>query len=96
MAKNKKRANDGEGASCSSSPPLKRQKIGAVSSSTAVSDELAARIRQLEQRLQSSEDEVARLQERLQQQEEENNQRLQLEEQVATLEEEKKRRGKRT
>jgi hypothetical protein len=77
MAKNKKRANEGEGASSSSSPPLKRQKIGAASSSTAVSiDEMAARNLLLEQRLQSSEDEVARLQERLQQQEEENNQRL--------------------
>jgi hypothetical protein len=68
----------------SSSPPLKRQKIGAASSSTAVYiDDTAARIRQLEQRLQSSEDKNARLEERLQQQEEEiqrqkedNNQRL--------------------
>ena len=67
MAKNKKRANDGEGASCSSSPPFKRQKIGAASSSSAVSvDEMAARNLLLEQRLQSSEDEIARLQERLQ------------------------------
>jgi hypothetical protein len=87
MAKNKKRANEGEGASGSSSPPLKRQRIGAASSSTAVSDDLVARVRQLEQRLQSSEDENARLQERLQQQEEEiqrqeeeSNQRLQLQE----------------
>jgi hypothetical protein len=82
MAKNKKlkRANEGEGASSSSSPPLKRQKIGAASSSTAVVSNVgtAARIRQLEQRLQSAEDENARLQERLQQQEKENNQRLQL------------------
>jgi hypothetical protein len=81
MAKNKKRANDGEGgASSSSSPPLKRQKIGAASSSTAVSiDEMAARNLLLEQRLQSSEDKNARLEARLQQQEEEN-QRLQLQE----------------
>jgi hypothetical protein len=65
MAKNKKRAN-GEGASSSSSPPLKRQKIGGASSSTAVSiNEMAAQILQFQQRLQSSEDEVARLQERL-------------------------------
>jgi hypothetical protein len=79
MDKNKKRTNEGEGgASSSSSPPLKRQKIGAASFSTAVSvDEMAARNLLLEQRLQSSEDENARLQERLQQQEEENNQRLQ-------------------
>ena len=72
MAKNKKRVNDGEGgASSSSSPPLKRQKIGAASSFSAVSvDEMAARNLLLEQRLQSSEDEVARLQERLQLQEE--------------------------
>ena len=76
----KKRANEVEGAGVSSSPPLKRQKIGAASSSTAVcTDEMAARILQLEQRLQSAEDEVARLQERLQLQEEEN-QRLQLQE----------------
>ena len=88
MAKNKKRANEGDdGASSSSSPPLKRQKIVAESSSTAVHDGTAARILQLEQRLQSSENEVARLQERLQQQEEENqrqeeenNQRLQQQE----------------
>jgi hypothetical protein len=81
MAKNKKRANEGEGASSSSSPPLKRQKTGAASSSTVVSvDEMAAQILLLKQRLQSSEDENARLQERLQQQEEENNQRLQLQE----------------
>jgi hypothetical protein len=81
MAKNKKRANEGDGASSSSSPPLKRQKIGVASSSTAVSnDEMAAQILQLQQRLQSSEDEVARLKERLQQQEEENNQRLQQQE----------------
>ena len=69
MAKNGKRTN--EGASSSSPPPLKRQKIAAASSSTTVSDGTAARIRQLEQRLQSAEDENARLQERLQQQEEE-------------------------
>jgi hypothetical protein len=80
MAKNKKRANEGDGASSSSSPPLKRQKIGAASSSTAVSDGTAAQILQLQQRLQSAEDEVARLQERLLQQEEESNQRLQLQE----------------
>ena len=87
MAKNKKRANDGEGASCSSSPPLKRQKISAASSSSSISDEMAARNLVLEQRLQSSEDEVASLSERLQlqeeenqRQEEENNQRFQLQE----------------
>ena len=73
MAKNKKRTNEGEGASSASPPPLKRQKIGAASSSTAVSvDEMAAQILQLQQRLQSAEGEVARLQERLHQQEEEN------------------------
>jgi hypothetical protein len=76
---NGKRGYEEEGAG-SASPPLKRQKIVASSSITAVSDGTAARIRQLEQRLQSSEDEVARLQERLQQQEEENNQRLHLQE----------------
>jgi hypothetical protein len=80
MAKNKKRANEGEGAGSASPPPLKRQKIAAASSSTAVSDNTAAQILQLQQRLQSAEDEVARLQERLQLQEEENNQRLQLQE----------------
>jgi hypothetical protein len=89
MAKNKKRGN-GEGTSSSSSPPLKRQKTGGASSATAVSDEMAARNLLLEQRLQSSEDEVARLQGRLQlqeeevqrlhQQEEANNQRWQLQE----------------
>ena len=69
---NGKRANEGEGAGSASSPPLKRQKIAAVSSSTAVSpDNTAAEILQLQQRLQSAEDENARLQERLQQQEEE-------------------------
>ena len=78
---NKKRTNDGKGAGSSSPPPLKRQKIVAPSSSTTISiDEMAARNLLLEQRLQSAEDEVARLQERLQQQEEENNQRLQLQE----------------
>ena len=70
MAKNKKRANEGDGASSSSSPPLKRQKIGAASSSTDVSiDEMAARNLLLEQRLQVNflgmkmkpGDEVARL-----------------------------------
>jgi hypothetical protein len=78
MAQNKKRTNDdGEGPGSSSSPPLKRQKLAAASSSSAVSvDDTAARFLQLEQRLQSSEDENARLQERLQQQEAENNQRL--------------------
>jgi regulator of replication initiation timing len=77
---NKKRANDGEGGACSSSsPPLKRQKIAAAPPSTSVSiNEMAARVQQLEQRLQSSEDEIARLQESLQLQKEENNQRLQL------------------
>ena len=55
MDKNDKRTNEGEGASSSSSPPLKRQKIGDASSSTAVStDEMAAQILQLKQRLQSS------------------------------------------
>ena len=83
MAQNKKRANEGEGAGSSSSPPLKRQKIAAASSSSAVSvDDTAARILQLEQRLQSAEDENARLEERMQQQEEENNQRLQQQEEV--------------
>jgi hypothetical protein len=74
-------------SSSSSSPPAKRQKIGVASSSTAVSiNEMAAQILQFQQRLQSSEDEVARLQERLQLQEEETNQRLQLqEEQIQQL-----------
>jgi len=67
MAQNNKRTNDGS----ASLPPLKRQKIGAASSSSAVSTS-AAQILQLQQRLQSAEDEVARLQERLQLQEEEN------------------------
>jgi uncharacterized FlaG/YvyC family protein len=81
MAKNKKRANEGAGAGSASPPPLKRQKVVAASSSIAVSvDEMAARNLLLEQRLQSAEDEVARLEERLQLQEEENNQRLQLQE----------------
>jgi hypothetical protein len=88
MPKNKKRDNEGEGAGSSSSPPLKRQRIVAASSCSAVSDDLVARNLLLEQRLQSSEDEIARLEERLQLQEEqilrlqvqeeENNQRLQL------------------
>ena len=56
-----KRANEGAGSA--SSPPLKRQKIGAASSSTAVSvDEMAAQNLLLAQRLQSAEDENARLQ----------------------------------
>ena len=62
MAKNKKRANEGEGAGSASPPPLKRQKIIAASSSTAVSDDTAAQILQLQQRLQSAEEENARLQ----------------------------------
>jgi hypothetical protein len=45
-----------------------------------VSDDLVARNLLLEQRLQSSENKVARLEERLQLQEEENNQRLQVQE----------------
>ena len=70
-----KRANE-EGPS--SSPPLKRQKINAASTSTAVStDEMAARIRQLEQRLQQQEEENNQ---RFQLQEEQNNQRFQLQE----------------
>ena len=91
MAKNKKRANESEGAGSASPPLLKRQKIGAASASISVSnDEMAAQILQLKQRLQSSEDENARLQERLQQQEEANNQRLQLQEEevVQPLQEE--------
>ena len=67
----KKRTNEGD----ASPPSPKRQKIGATSSSSAVSSS-TAQILQLQQRLQSAEDEVARLQERLQQQEEESNQRL--------------------
>ena len=55
MAKNGKRTNEGEGSS-SASPPLKRQKIAAASSSTVVTDGTAARIRQLEQRLQRIQD----------------------------------------
>jgi len=72
MAQNKKRTNEGDAP-----PPLKRQKT--ASSSSAVSSS-TAQILQLQQRLQSAEDEVARLQESLQQQEEESNQRLQLQE----------------
>ena len=76
-----KRTNEG-GAS---PPPLKRQKIGAASSSSAVSTPTAQSLLQklqsaevaiLEERLQSAEDEVARLEARLQQQEAENIQRL--------------------
>jgi hypothetical protein len=59
----KKRTNENEPGSASS-PPLKRQKIGAASSSSSSSsvsiEELAARNRQLEQRLQSAEEEIAR------------------------------------
>jgi hypothetical protein len=53
-------------------PPLKRQNIGAASSSTAVLDELASRFLQLEQRLKSAEDNNASLENRLQLQEEDN------------------------
>ena len=78
-----KRTNEG-GAS---PPPLKRQKIGAASSSSAVSTPTAQSLLQklqsaevevaiLEETLQSAEDEVARLEARLQQQEAENIQRL--------------------
>ena len=74
MAQNKKRTNEGDAP-----PPLKRQKTASSSSAVSV-DEMAAQILQLQQRLQSAEDEVARLQERLQQQEEESNQRLQQQE----------------
>ena len=66
-----------EDVGMSSSPPLKRQKICAASSSSVSTDATAERILQLQQKLQSAEDEVARLEERLQLQEEENNQRLQ-------------------
>ena len=52
----KKRTNESEAGSASS-PPLKRQKIVAV-----LNEETAARILQLEQRLQSAEEENARLQ----------------------------------
>ena len=48
----------------SSSPPLKRQRIGAASSCSSSSmsfDEMAARNVQLEQQLQSAEEEIARL-----------------------------------
>jgi hypothetical protein len=61
----KKRPNESETGSASS-PPHKRQKIVAAPSSSSVSnEEMAARIRQLEQRLQSSEEENARLHEEL-------------------------------
>jgi hypothetical protein len=83
-------------------PPAKRQKTSnsSSSSSVAVTEEMAARNLLLEQRLQSAEDEVARLQERLQLQEEESNQRLQssavevarLEERVQQQEEENDQR----
>jgi hypothetical protein len=79
-SKNKKRANeDGGGDSSSSSPPLKRQKIVAASSATSLRmDEMAARNLQLEQRLQSAEEEISRLQplEEENQRLEEENQRL--------------------
>ena len=56
----KKRTN-GEAGSASS-PPLKRQKIVAASSSSSVSnEEWAAQNLQLKQRLQSAEEEIARL-----------------------------------
>jgi hypothetical protein len=78
----KSRANE-NGDSDSSLPPVKRQKIVAASSSSSVSNgAMAARILQLEQRLQSAEEEVARLHpfeeevQRLQVQEKEKNQRL--------------------
>jgi hypothetical protein len=61
----KKRPNESE-TGIASSPPHKRQKIVAAPSSSSVSnEEMAARIRQLEQRLQSSEEENARLHEEL-------------------------------
>ena len=66
MPKNKKRTNEADGGSGSSSPPLKRQKIVAAAIFT---DEMASRFLQLEQRLQSAEDANARLEQRLQQQE---------------------------
>ena len=71
MAKNKKRAYEGEAVGSSLSPPLKRQKIGAASYLAAVTDCTAQQPRQ---RLHFSEYKNARLQER--QQEEENGQRL--------------------
>ena len=67
----KKRTNEGEAGSASS-PPLKLQKIVAASSSRSFSnEEMVARIRQLEQRLQSAEAENARLHEELTDQAEE-------------------------
>ena len=71
MAKNKKRAYEGEVVGSSLSPPLKRQKIGAASYLAAVTD---CTTQQPRQRLHNSEYKNARLQER--QQEEENGQRL--------------------
>ena len=79
----KKRTNEGGAPP----PSLKRQKIGAASSSSAVSTSAVQILQQrlqsaedevarLEERLQSAEDGVVRLEERLQQQEAENNQRL--------------------
>ena len=57
----KKRTNQGEAGSASS-PPLKRQKIVAASSSSSLSNEAwAAQNLQLKQRLQSAEEEIARL-----------------------------------
>jgi hypothetical protein len=48
LTTSQKHAFEGEGASSSSSPPLKRQKTGAASASTVVSiDEIAAQISQL-------------------------------------------------
>jgi hypothetical protein len=64
----KKRTNEGEAGSASS-PPLKRQKIVAASSSSSsnsISNEaMAAEMLQLKQRLQSAEEENARLHEEL-------------------------------
>ena len=64
----KKRTNESEAGSASL-PPLKRQKIVAASSSSSSSsvsnEELAAENLQLKQRLQSAEEENARLHEEL-------------------------------
>jgi hypothetical protein len=62
----KKRTNESEAGSASS-PPLKRQKIVAASSSSSSSsisnEAMAAEMLQLKQRLQSAEEEIARLHE---------------------------------
>jgi hypothetical protein len=59
----KKKRAASESSSSTSAPPLKRQKVVVASSSSSLSyEEMAARIVHLEQKLQTSEEEVQRLQ----------------------------------